>query len=1008
VGPDDILVVAGQSRVMRLPNPTARRTHVCEDAGSRSCTPKGGVSLPYTAPEPGDPGSPAPADNLNALRAAVATSETSLDAWLGPAILGEICAGGFDPRTCLIQYPTVRYDQMHGHFLVAFAVTDTGVRGADVAVSEGRASTWVLLVSRRASFVQPDGTVPAQVFTPPVAPPDGLDADWYVHYGRRDGPGPSGFLSLNMYSTHPAARPLSAPGRFSDLFPESNCAAPAGAQPPLSVSAPAGEETVCLFPTEVRLGLDGDSVVLVSPVYNVNQIVVGSNTVPFTTGRYAGNRVRVLSKFALYNFAAPLADGTWLDPGPFAGPVPYDGDVAGGLGLAAPAQTQFDLFRDTDLPAYCTVFDFATDTCFTPLAGFPPRRYTLGLEVSPTGSGLDFFRPPANPTTPSALSPLYYEPVHLRGRALATYASYPFGGLTHLLGSYSSPFGGDLWVQPIVYRADYRPALDAGDQTGISISGPRRQLVPDTAIAPLQVPQAGQCSTEPCSSGAPADPANNLFVGDARPQRAVAREGHLYDARVGRPSSNSFGTSLVTPPPLNANTANQPLWATVYHDVIQMRYTSPVPPLPSAGSTSVFTLPLPDPGLVFHGGWQNGHFSAPMFDVPADVQLSGPAPPASLEAFLGALFVGTTSPRLLFPDPSTEGNGWPSLFDLREGLDKFDRFESRPDPVSGRVVNPVTGATTTNVLATRNGGATDPNAGGLWTYGAFADKRLAGVGQWATHAAYREPESRRLDAYGQPQNFFADVCPPGEGDADCRESPLFAHVQTARRLGLTLHLFGPDGEPLGSAGADPAHGIPGRPVRFEPGRPVTRAELAAFVVYGTMDEAAVADYLAQTTGGLAGSTFTDVATGLAGSDPQGRPAVLTEAQRRAIELLARRGYGAGCSATQFCPFDLATRGELAVLVVRAKLASVHPTVIAGCPTPADPAGCVAAGDNFWRLVAPEPYFPTDVPPAHPLFGYVQTLRALGLDDGAGRGRFVPDGPVTRGALVLLALRAFHF
>jgi hypothetical protein len=189
---------------------------------------------------------------------------------------------------------------------------------------------------------------------------------------------------------------------------------------------------------------------------------------------------------------------------------------------------------------------------------------------------------------------------------------------------------------------------------------------------------------------------------------------------------------------------------------------------------------------------------------------------------------------------------------------------------------------------------------------------------------------------------------------------------------------------------------------------VTRAELAAFVVYGTMDEAAVEDYLAKTSGGLAGASFLDVTADLEGADPDGHPAVLTEAQRRAIEVLARRGLGEGCSATEFCPFAFATRGDLAVLVVRAKLGTVHPTTILGCAAGADPATCVAAGDNFWRLVEPEPFFPADVPPSDPRFGYVQTLRALGIDGGTGRGRFSPADAITRAHLALLIVRAFHF
>jgi len=990
VGPDGIIVVAGQNRIMWIPNPNPF-----------------GINLPYTPPAPGSPGIPSPLTNLNALRAGLPTAETTLEAWVGATVLNEICPGGFNPQTCLIQYPTVRYDQLHGHFLVAFAITDTGVRGPNVAITEGRASTWVLLVSRRATFLRPDGTLPAQIFSAPANPGSGFTADWYVYYGGRDAAGPSGFLNLNMYSTHPAAQPLAAPGRYSVSFPETNCNVPVGAQPPLSVSAPAGEETVCFLPTEVRLGIDADSVILVSPVLNANQIVPSSNTIPFTTGRFAGNRVRVLSKHQLYNFAGTFANGNPLVPGPYDAPRPYSGDVAFGLSIQAPAQTQFDMFRNTDLPAFCSVFDFATDSCTTVVAYMPPRRYTLGLEVSPTGSGIDTPRPPADPTTASALYPLYYEPVHLRGRALAKYANYPYGGATHLIGNFSFGTvgsGGNNWVQPIVYRADFRPALDAGDQTAIGIPGPRRQLVPDTVINPLQGPQDVACSTAPCSSSNPADPVNNVFVGDSRSQRAVAREGHIYQARTGRPSSNIFGGSIITPGPGNANAQNNPLWSTVYYDVAQMIYTTDTPALPAVGSTSPFTLPVTNPSLVFYTFWQNGHFYTPMFDVPANVVRGGAGSPGSALPFLDKLFVGTTSPRIGLPNTSGQGNIWPSLFDTRQGIDKYERFDFYRDPRSGRVINPLTSANATNLLATRAGGAVDPVAGGLWTYGAFADSRIGGIGQWATHAAYYDMTFSDTDPYGTGSAFFADVCPPGSAVPGCPVSPFFRFVQTARQLGLTQYLYGPGGAPLESTGIPPGHGIPGTPVSFQPGRGVTRAELAALVVYAVMDEAAVATYLGQTTPIL----FADVTTGAAGVDPAGNPAVLSLAQNRAIQVAARRGWITGCAVGSFCPFAFATRADAAEIVVKAKASNVHPTSLSACPTPLAPGPCVAGGDNFWRLLETSPYFPADVPVTHPSFAYVQSLRHLGITSGTGAGTFNPGGVIDRGQLATFLTRAFHF
>ena len=57
------------------------------------------------------------------------SSEALLDAMLGEAVLGRVCPTA--PRTtisCLIENATVRYDQMHGRFLIGMTVTDTGIQ----------------------------------------------------------------------------------------------------------------------------------------------------------------------------------------------------------------------------------------------------------------------------------------------------------------------------------------------------------------------------------------------------------------------------------------------------------------------------------------------------------------------------------------------------------------------------------------------------------------------------------------------------------------------------------------------------------------------------------------------------------------------------------------------------------------------------------------------------------------------------------------------------------------
>jgi hypothetical protein len=172
-----------------------------------------------------------------------------------------------------------------------------------------------------------------------------------------------------------------------------------------------------------------------------------------------------------------------------------------------------------------------------------------------------------------------------------------------------------------------------------------------------------------------------------------------------------------------------------------------------------------------------------------------------------------------------------------------------------------------------------------------------------------------------------------------------------------------------------------------------------------MDEAAVADYLTKTT---PGATFADVFDGAAGVDPGGAPGVLTAAQVRAIEVLARRGYTAGCSPTNYCPFNFVTRGQMAVFMVKAKEANVHPTLIPGCAVGADPFTCIQAGDNFWIMQQMTPYFPGDVPPTSPFFPYIQKFRELRITGGTGPGLFSPNATLTRGQVATFAVKAFHF
>jgi hypothetical protein len=774
VGPDDILIVAGNRRIARIANPNSFDTQ---------------YNAPYDPTKRGD-------INFAALKAQTGTvSEVDFDTWLGQANLNTMCPGQFDPRTCIIGQPTVRYDQMHGRFLVAFSVIDTGVRGLNPVVTQPRSAWWVVLVSRYAALRDIANGGTTQVFTPPIQPSTGAvnTNNWALY-----------LFDINRYTTHWANDPAVNPGAYpgvpgtpgAPVWPVSDCrpqAVPAAALAPETPLTNAGP--VCLFPTEVRIGLDNDSVILVSPTVDVNRTLTNSNAILGTTGPFAGNRVRVISKRnGLYAFAALTGGGAvaraWgdpLQPPAYTGPAITQMPILGIGGVPAPpqpARLMWDMFRNSDNV-------LATR-----------RFYTLGMENAEAAVG------PNNPTPQLATPAVYYEPIHLRGRTLASYSNYPFSGQTVLIGNRggspnhatginpNAPFGSQqfaTYIEQIKYRNDYVPQLVGGQAQ--QVDGGFGAV--DRIANPLPVPQSLQCSTTPCNAAPPQfQQAFDIYVGDSRIQRAIMREGFVYSARAGQDWVNG---------PTSAQGPGGTVWglaSTVFYDVVSARPGIPTPvysiadgtltsivdgnaatvadeniavvttagphglaanrlitisgasaaalngtyrvinpgvPCPGDNSAvptncsasgavltattfSIQTSGVPDatynnaglsiqaqadiptpytsnlyngalalgiqPYLVLNYKWQNGHFYAPMFDITANVLQYGVVSPINVLPYFDKLFVGTTSPRFQFPNGSTNNNIWPSLFDIRQGQDRFEQYISWRNPHSGIVLDP--------------------------------------------------------------------------------------------------------------------------------------------------------------------------------------------------------------------------------------------------------------------------------------------------------------------------------
>ncbi|MCC6368871.1 MAG: S-layer homology domain-containing protein [Bryobacterales bacterium] len=104
----------------------------------------------------------------------------------------------------------------------------------------------------------------------------------------------------------------------------------------------------------------------------------------------------------------------------------------------------------------------------------------------------------------------------------------------------------------------------------------------------------------------------------------------------------------------------------------------------------------------------------------------------------------------------------------------------------------------------------------------------------------------------------------------------------------------------------------------------------------------------------------------------------------AIQSIRKAGITLGCSTipSKFCPDETLTRGQMAALIVRAKLGS----------------------ESF--SYPSTPYF-QDVPANNLFFRHIQKLKDLGITLGCGDGNFCVNAPNTRGEMAAFLVRAFY-
>jgi hypothetical protein len=148
------------------------------------------------------------------------------------------------------------------------------------------------------------------------------------------------------------------------------------------------------------------------------------------------------------------------------------------------------------------------------------------------------------------------------------------------------------------------------------------------------------------------------------------------------------------------------------------------------------------------------------------------------------------------------------------------------------------------------------------------------------------------------------------------------------------------------------------PPLFCPDAPVTREQMAAFIMRGLGEFAPPAP---------ATQRFADV------------PA--TNPFYAFIDRLAALGITLGCGGGNYCPTAPVTREQMAAFIIRAL----------GEPNPPAPG---------------MPRF-ADVPPTHPFFAFIDRLAARGITAGCSSTNYCPADPVTRAQMAVFLVRAFN-
>ncbi|PKN90958.1 MAG: hypothetical protein CVU44_21875 [Chloroflexi bacterium HGW-Chloroflexi-6] len=153
------------------------------------------------------------------------------------------------------------------------------------------------------------------------------------------------------------------------------------------------------------------------------------------------------------------------------------------------------------------------------------------------------------------------------------------------------------------------------------------------------------------------------------------------------------------------------------------------------------------------------------------------------------------------------------------------------------------------------------------------------------------------------------------------------------------------------------------PLTYCPEKPVTRAQMAVFLLKGIHGKSYTPPLVGDGTG------FADV------------PASHWAAAW--IKQLAAEGITGGCGAGNYCPENPVTRAQMAVFLLKAQNGSSYSPPVVGAET-----GFGDVAVNYWAAA------------------WIKQLAAEGITGGCGAGNYCPENPVTRAQMAVFLVRAF--